>query len=81
MTIERRASVERFSYLMEEVLRQNDYKGGWSDCSIMYLEHRMVEEVGEYFKVAYRSNTGNRAMIKKELIDIANFCMMLSEKY
>lgn len=81
MAIERRASVERFSFLMEEVLRQNDYKGGWTESSIMYLEHRLVEEVGEYFKVAYRSNIGDRRMIKKELIDIANFCMMLSEKY
>lgn len=67
--LELRPILLEFAEAMEGILRQNDYKGGWSAdmCAIGYLEDRLVQEVGEYF--------GNRGI--KELLDIANFAMMI----
>ena len=58
-----------FADEMEKVLKANDYKGGWdsSHCSCGFLEDRLIQELGEYFK----------SRDVKELCDIANFAMML----
>jgi NTP pyrophosphatase (non-canonical NTP hydrolase) len=69
---------------MDEVLCKNDHKGGWQDCDINYLRFRLVEELGEYF--AWHNNyspewiEAHKDKIQKELIDIANFCMMLWDR-
>lgn len=68
-----RKCVRDFAEEMEIVLKENDYKGGWQDCTIEYLEKRLKEEITEYFM-----SKDNK---KKELIDISNFCMMLASKY
>lgn len=71
-----RPSVQNFAEHMEKVLRENDWKGGWDDWDITYLNFRLVQEFGEYFaKYDELSYTQRR----DELADIANFCMMLWE--
>ncbi len=80
-----RLEVQKFAGEMERVLKENDHRGGWGKdkCSIKYLEYRLVEEVGEYFKLgAEEASTGepNDRESKKELVDIANFCLMLHER-
>lgn len=72
-----REVVKRFANAMERVLLVNDYKGGWSEdnCSIEYLEARLIEEVGEYF-----GDKANDAFEFDELVDIANFAMMIWDR-
>jgi NTP pyrophosphatase (non-canonical NTP hydrolase) len=66
---------------MDEVLCKNDYKGGWGlkECSVEYLRARLVEEMGEYFRLVARG-IHETDPDKKELIDIANFAMMLWDR-
>jgi NTP pyrophosphatase (non-canonical NTP hydrolase) len=76
--------VIEFAKAMDEVLCKNDHKGGWQDCPISFLEHRLIEELGEYF--AWHNNYSqewidkNKATVKKELVDVANYCMMLWDR-
>jgi hypothetical protein len=44
-----RPEVKAFAVLMEEKLRENDHKGGWTGgaCSVQYLLKRLIEEVAE----------------------------------
>ena len=65
---------------MDEVLRKNDYKGGWGDCDVKYLQARLVEEMGEYFALVSKGGMSRGESYKKELIDIANFCLMLWDR-
>jgi len=81
-----REEVRLFAEEMEKVLQANDYKGGWDEahCTMSYLEHRLVEEVGEYFrKLEHRLIEDGYITIddrRIELVDIANFCMMLWDR-
>lgn len=68
-----------FAKAMDKVLAQNDYKGGWGDCPIEYLRHRLVEELGEYFH-SLEALTTSYKIQQKELTDIANFAMMLWDR-
>jgi predicted house-cleaning noncanonical NTP pyrophosphatase (MazG superfamily) len=94
-----RKEVEKFSMEMEKVLKENDYKGGWKDCSDEYLHNKLLEEVAEYFQAVGEDAVGiirdfanqlicadnevaelkEHKMLdqQKELVDIANICMML----
>ena len=74
-----------FVKAMDEVLCKNDHKGGWQDCDIQYLRARLVEEMGEYFAWASRGSPSSLSeaehkQSKKELVDIANFAMMLWDR-
>jgi hypothetical protein len=75
------AQVIPFAKAMDEVLCKNDYKGGWGlkECSVEYLRARLVEEMGEYFRLVARG-IHETDPDKKELIDIANFAMMLWDR-
>ncbi len=75
-----RWQVRAFAEEMEAVLKKNDYKGGWSDCDIRYLQDRLVEEVGEYFALLSRGSLPKGEELQKELLDIANFCMMIWDR-
>lgn len=73
-----------FAKAMDEVLCKNDHKGGWYGCSTEYLQARLVEEMGEYFALVAKRHDGFRMNYdeyveksNKELIDQANFIMML----
>ena len=70
-----RGQLQSFAEAMEEVLKRNDYKSGWQDCKVSYLQHRLVEEMGEYFRSLEMDVQATWR--QKELVDIANFCMML----
>lgn len=61
--------LKKFAEEMETILTVNDYKGGWGfdQCDRDYLEDRLMQEIGEYFK----------SRDAEELIDIANLAMML----
>jgi len=71
-----------FVKAMDEVLCENDHKGGWLDCDIKYLQARLVGELGEYFELVSRGSaiTHPSDRYRKELIDIANFAMMLWDR-
>ena len=84
-----RREVLRFTDEMERVLQKNDYKGGWQDCKIEYLRARLIEELGEYFarvaiNIDYEStkplDARDKELERKELVDIANFAMMLWDR-
>ena len=72
-----RKIVKQFADTMERVLKENDYKGGWSkdNCSVEYLERRLIEEIGEYFRYIV-----NNEFESDELVDIANFAMMIWDR-
>lgn len=75
-----------FAKAMDGILVKNDHKGGWQDCDIQYLQARLVEELGEYFRsiainLDYQKQYGkHKPITSKELIDIANFAMMLWDR-
>ncbi len=71
-----RNAVLTFANAMEHTLRANDHKGGWSpdNCSEGYLEDKLEGEMGEYFAIKNKERAGKDL---DELVDIANFCMML----
>lgn len=80
-----------FAKAMDEVLCKNDHKGGWGDdkCSRQYLRARLVGELGEYFDrlatfiddiPSGHSDIHDIELTQKELVDIANFAMMLWDR-
>ena len=85
-----REEVKKFAEEMEKVLHENDNKGGWKDCNITYLynslnteieglkyliESKLIDKIDQFNSVQnYAKN------IQKELIDIANYCMMIHER-
>ncbi len=68
-----RPEVLRFAEAMERKLRKNDYKSGWKDCDLFYLEDRLKKELSEFMKTL--ANQSNR--MEGEAADVANFLMML----
>ena len=73
-----RNEVKSFALLMETKLRKNDYKGGWEKESFTYLFGRLDDEMKELNRAVASAKTDyNR--ITDELVDVANFCMMISD--
>jgi hypothetical protein len=66
-----------FAIEMEAKLRKNDHKTGWRDLPIEALERFMKIEIQEY--EAAREFLSS-AEAKNELVDIANFAMMLHDR-
>lgn len=73
-----RIEVRAFAKAMEEVLRQNDFKHGWKGDSPQALVDRIWDEIRELepVMVNYSKNCAQLEDVQKELVDIANFCMM-----
>jgi hypothetical protein len=80
-----------FACLMEANLRKNDYKGGWDDCSLLWLFAKLGEELGElgealvdnHFPEGREEMTITRVAaqwIEGEATDIANLAMMIADK-
>lgn len=69
-----RPGIEIFAEAMEAKLKLNESKGGWGpdNCGIDYLEDMLDNKIQEYRDSLEDS---------KELVDIANFCMMLYTRY
>lgn len=66
-----------FSNNMERVLRSNDHKGGWRECSNSYLLMRIIEEIGELMKAIEYGNCS----VVDECVDVANFAMMIADNH
>jgi len=69
--------VEKFAEAMTLVLSEHaDEKGdSWKRCDIAFLQAKLQEEVKEYQDA---SGSFRKA---QELVDIANFCMMLYHRH
>ena len=73
-----RPALQRFAVDMERVLSlrlENDHKGGWTHTPLKYLHNRLLQEIGEYF-----GNEAEGNYDEDELVDIANFAMMIWDK-
>lgn len=73
-----RYEVEEFAEAMEAKLRKNDHKTDWHLQPIEALRRLMMLEIAEY-DVAREFFGFDEAM--NELVDVANFAMMLRDRY
>ena len=69
-----RHDVQTFANAMEDALKKHDDRPGWGNESIGYLYLRLQEELDELSGVL---DQGTGSEICHELVDVANFCMML----
>ncbi len=69
-----RYPVLKFAVAMETVLRKNDYKGGWENCTYDYLFRKLQEERHEVNEEYDDPQYGN---IEYELLDEGAVCMMM----
>ena len=76
-----REPVRWFAELMEDKLRENDYKGGWDNENIYWLWERLREETSELLAAidATRDLYADPINIALEAADIANFAMMIAD--
>jgi len=72
-----RPVLQLFADAMEAKLKKNDHKSGWRNLPIEALFKLLMIEIEE-FKVANEFFEADAA--RKELVDIANFCMMLHDR-
>ena len=76
MSVELRPALLVFAERMEMKLQSNDHKSGWQNCSEHYLFNRCLIELEESLEA---SRQGDRATVAAELVDAANFLMMLAD--
>ena len=76
--IDLRTEVIKFANAMENKLKENDYKGGWKNCSAKYLVNKLDEEVGELMS-AICDETPHK--ILHEAADVGNIAMMIADIY
>lgn len=69
-------AVNHFSHGMLLKLRKNAHKAHWSECSLQYLQSRLLDEVNELEQAI--SHDTNEAIIS-ECYDVANFAMMIAD--
>jgi len=76
-TKEIRKEIMEFAKEMERIMQQNDSKKGdsWKHMNIVALEIKLDEEIAEWKEVRHKLQNIDKKM--KELIDMANVCMML----
>ena len=80
-----RKEVQEFAEAMESTLLDNDHKGGWDDCDLIWLFERVEQEVEELRTALFVAGAEESNIlkdkyiedIKKECTDVANFCMMV----
>lgn len=83
--VTRRASINWFSSKMEEILSENDYKGGWDHLHFKYLFDMMRLELDElliaYHEIDYWKllSEEDKNKLICECVDIANFAMMIAD--
>lgn len=78
-----RPEVQAFGQAMEQVLAENDSKGGWMDETDQYLLERLKDELRELEQAieAYEQGERNHEAIMKEACDVGNFAMMLHDRH
>lgn len=71
------AGLDRFVEEMKLKLDRNQKKKGdsWTTCEIEFLEQALMTECYEYDQAPSLMKKAN------ELVDVANFCMMLYNRY
>lgn len=74
-----RPIVEEFANVMEDVLKENDHKGGWDNLSHHEMLERLFEEANELDGALY--NKGVPENVRKEAADVANFAMFIYDKF
>ena len=72
-----RTEIELFAQAMENTMKKYDKKKGdsWKTCDIRFLKNKLLEEVVEFLDTYHKECP--ESYDKKELVDIANICMML----
>lgn len=65
---------------MRKKLRENEHKRGWDDCSIHYLIGRLHQEIYELHNEIFAQKKDSIKIVR-EAADVANFCMMIAEKF
>lgn len=60
-------------------LRKNAHKGGWEQDDIRSLVMRLYEEIGELVKAI--NDNESWSTILDESADVANFAMMIQDRY
>ena len=79
-----RPAVVRFAWAMEERLRANDHKGGWSDMHIEEIQWRVWEEyeelAGAIDRYCIELSDEARSAVRHEAADTANFLLMLFDR-
>ena len=73
-----RPIVSHFAEAMEQKLKENDYKGGWSGCTPSWLLRRLRAEINELAR-ALKHHKRTPALIAREAADVANFAMMIAD--
>lgn len=78
-----RPEVQAFGQAMEQVLAENDSKGGWMDETDQYLLERLKDEVKELEQAIEACEQGerNHEAIMKEACDVGNFAMMIHDRH
>jgi NTP pyrophosphatase (non-canonical NTP hydrolase) len=76
-----RPEVLQFALEMEEQLREHDNRPGWKEECPMYLLDRLREEVQELVEVAITGEAGQPKLVTAEAADVANFCMMIADRW
>lgn len=78
--VQLRPAVQQFAEYMEKVLKHNDHKGGWNECTDDYLLDRLQEEVKELISAVRGRKARNPELrIRNEAADVANFAMMIAD--
>lgn len=88
-SIQQRKPVAEFANAMECKLSANDHKGGWEDCSPVYLGLKAHIELSELYSylMAYeeeREDLGHPEgytikQLTQRCVDVANYVMMLAD--
>ncbi len=77
--LELRPEVLAFAQNMEARLRQNDHRGGWEECSDMYLLSGALKNM--HTVTGALSDAHTPRMIELHTADAANFLMMLVDNH
>ena len=74
-------NIETFAREMDKVYSLHKPKKGdsWKDCDIKYLQDKLIAEHREWIAAVSSEHigTGDTEQTARELVDIANMCMML----
>ena len=73
-----RSAVAVFANAMEQVLRENDHKGGWDDMGVDALISRMREELVELEDSWQDADTPIKNVLR-EAVDVANYAMKIHD--
>lgn len=68
-----RKEVARFAVLMEELLRSNEDKGGWGDCTLLFLKNELEKNFRRL------RSCDSHEEFRRRCANIANFAMMLAD--